>query len=1089
MQKNEIMDDKDKIFQKWKHLQNIILQEKLLIDALFKGKNNNYVDIKKLIYDLSETKYKINQIMFRKKRNNNFENSISKEKNNEIIESIEYLSEENELYKDIKNLLFFLRKNIDYVLKIIKKLYETKRINDDAELYSFIQFLLNNFYGGFPMKKSINKNLMVIIYKLFEYEICNMDYAISDSFINSNYLFDKFLEIFLLKDENIKYLETILNTLVCTIEKEIEDKTSVNLSLIEIKNNIINKNIYNIKENESISRFKRSLSENNLNIEEIDKTELIYYIWKNQEEFFNDLTKDNLIKRWKKKTNKDIRDIIIRKVINKNLYNNKENKDIFSNKRLVDVLNTNYFNNNFELLVNKYKANYLFIHQKIDSFLLELIGNINLIPNNIRYICKIIYLLISAKFPFLPKYLKNSFIGKFFFDKYIFPCLLFNNKLVFNNRIISTETKKCIGDIISLLSFVSNYELFDNYNNTEKALFNNYIIEIIPILDKFYNLCIDIRLPQYLEKLVNLKVKDIEKNKNIKYSRKKKVEKLDYINIKNNIFISELLKGRKSKKNSSIKSFLWKFEYICFSLQNILYILSLINKNKNIFLNLPKSDTFNDIFQSIINQKEKIQLLISKNMNKEKFYIIYEIKKENFTKFFRNTLQENINLFYKNSNNFKIQNLHHIKFCIKILLQEINLINISNSNKNFFLLLLYLSLVKKQYDLTNINKIKKIPLYWFGKYLIKQIKLLEDKYIIDDFEELYKELYEDELYNINRLNRYWDKIIIKNEENIKNLEKNIMELKSKLNYIQKSYYINQSEKIIYFQKIEAYIILNTKRKKNKNENMPNIKIEIDKTNNENEIKINTIEEFINIFSPNFLLSSEQKINPYNLLLSDITKGENKYKIDGIIFKYLSTIKKVIKSNYKDISKNDIDEILIIIKDYILESIYKLVFPKNPTDNDISFYNKTKELDWITKENFGIKDIELYQIYYPEKIMNKFEESKSLNEKIKYIKYIHKYINDIFKFNKGKDEEVGQDESTPFIQYLIIRCQPERIVSNINFIKYFLSEEELMGDKGFFISQIDSAIIFVLSINHTHLEMSEEEFNKKVQSSKIKNKLI
>ena len=206
MQKNEIMDDKDKIFQKWKQLQNIILQEKLLIDALFKGKNNNYVDIKKLIYDLSETKYKINQIMFRKKRNNIFENSISKEKNNEIIESIEYLSEENELYKDIKNLLFFLRKNIDYVLKIIKKLYETKRTNDDAELYSFIQFLLNNFYGGFPMKKSINKNLMVIIYKLFENEICNMDYAISDSFINSNYLFDKFLEIFLLKDEHIKYL-------------------------------------------------------------------------------------------------------------------------------------------------------------------------------------------------------------------------------------------------------------------------------------------------------------------------------------------------------------------------------------------------------------------------------------------------------------------------------------------------------------------------------------------------------------------------------------------------------------------------------------------------------------------------------------------------------------------------------------------------------------------------------------------------------------------------------------------------------------------------------------------------------------------
>ena len=44
----------------------------------------------------------------------------------------------------------------------------------------------------------------------------------------------------------------------------------------------------------------------------------------------------------------------------------------------------------------------------------------------------------------------------------------------------------------------------------------------------------------------------------------------------------------------------------------------------------------------------------------------------------------------------------------------------------------------------------------------------------------------------------------------------------------------------------------------------------------------------------------------------------------------------------------------------------------------------------------------------------------------------------------------------------------------------------MGDKGFFISQIDSAIIFVLSINHTTFNMSEEEFNKNVENSRIKN---
>ena len=85
----------------------------------------------------------------------------------------------------------------------------------------------------------------------------------------------------------------------------------------------------------------------------------------------------------------------------------------------------------------------------------------------------------------MPKYLKNAFIGKFFFDKYIYPNLLFENKLLFNNKIMKFQIKKCIGEIISISSFANNCELFDNYNNIEKTVFNNYLLEIIPILDKF----------------------------------------------------------------------------------------------------------------------------------------------------------------------------------------------------------------------------------------------------------------------------------------------------------------------------------------------------------------------------------------------------------------------------------------------------------------------------------------------------------------------------------------------------------------------------------------------------------------------------
>ena len=1066
------MDEKNK---KWKGLQNIILQEKYLLDALFKSRNNDYADIKTLIIDISEVKLKTRQL-----RN---KNDIDKNGDDiEYDEKIEFLNDDNKLNKDIIKFLFFMRNNIDYISELIKLINNEQIEKDKIEVDSLIELILDNLYNKFPEENSKNNHLMIIIYKLLEDEISKMDCAISDDFISSNYFLDKLLKEYLLKKEPIKYLEKLLCPLVNSIEKENEERNILSLSLIEIQNDINNKFISNIQENDiNLKRAKSlkvnttSILFNNLpNIKEVNKTELIYYIWKNQEQFFNDLTHDELLKRYKEENNDEIRNIIYKNALNRNIYHLNNKRSIFSNDKLIEVLCTKSFDQNLELIVKEYKSNYLFIHQKIDSFLLELLGNVNLIPINIRYICKIIYLLISAKFPTLPKYLKNAFIGKFFFDKYIFPNLLFENKLLFNNKIMKFQIKKCIGEIISILSFANNCELFDNYNNIEKTVFNNYLLEIIPILDKFYNLIMDVKLPDIIEELINFKIKNIQTNKTEKKSfRKKKVENINnIINYKNDLFISDIIKKKKTKRKFNLTS---KFKYICFSVRNLLYILSLIDKNKNKFENLPNKDIFNTIFQSLINKKQDIEILNSNNDKTEKFYLIYEKPKNYFIKLFRNTKRQNTNFFLKTKNNLNEMNLKHIKYCLKNILQEINIFDISyinNSDDN---------ICKKKNEI--------IPLNWYRKYLKDNIKLLDEKYLKNNKEELFNELYEDELYNINLLNEYWDLLIMKDKDKINAEDNNIKKLKSKLNYMENAYNINLAENIIFVQNIEVYMTLNICNKKNKNENIPPITIELNKENEENEIKIDKIEEFINLFSINSsLISNEQKFELYNLILSEIINGENNSTINQVLLKYLSLIRKHIKENIMNLTKERIKEILYIIKDYIIGAIYKSLFPKQPIEKDIIFYNRTLELDWVSQENFGIKNIELYQINYPENIMNKFERAKTIKEKINYIKLIFKYINNVSKFSTGKEDDLSQDEATPFLQYILIKCQPKRIISNINYIKNFLSEQDLMEEKGFFILQIDSAIEFILSMNHTHLDMNEEEFNENIKNSKIKNKI-
>ena len=310
------MEEKKNLNQNLKKLQKVILDEKYLLDALFKSKNNDYADIKTLISEISEVKLKIRQLLH---NNNDNEDKCDIE----YEEKIEFLSEDNKLNKDIQKFLFFLRNNIDYILELINLMNNEKE--EKININSFIEFISDNLYNKFPKENSKNTHLMLIIYKLFENDITKMDCAVSDEYISSNYFLDILLKEYLFKKESIKYLEKLLNPLVNSIEKENEERNILSLSLIDIKNDINNKIISNTQENKISSRRRKTMKENNIlinnfqNINEINKAELIYFVWKNNEQFFNDLTQDQLLKRFKEEKNEEIKNIIYRKALNKNM--------------------------------------------------------------------------------------------------------------------------------------------------------------------------------------------------------------------------------------------------------------------------------------------------------------------------------------------------------------------------------------------------------------------------------------------------------------------------------------------------------------------------------------------------------------------------------------------------------------------------------------------------------------------------------------------------------------------------------------------------------------------------------------------------
>ena len=69
-----------------------------------------------------------------------------------------------------------------------------------------------------------------------------------------------------------------------------------------------------------------------------------------------------------------------------------------------------------------------------------------------------------------------------------------------------------------------------------------------------------------------------------------------------------------------------------------------------------------------------------------------------------------------------------------------------------------------------------------------------------------------------------------------------------------------------------------------------------------------------------------------------------------------------------------------------------------------------------------------------------------------------------------------------MHFTIIKAQPQRFISQLNYIKCFRDLSK-GGKIAFLVTQLESAVAFIMSLDHTKLKMTKEEFDKNVNSNK------
>jgi len=1179
MDEKKKQKDVESVIQKWLKLQKAIKEEITLEDVIIRHQQNEFVQLKDYFKQYYINKLESRKVLEEIKRLQ--DNRTDKVREIIIERELEHVF--LDICEPIKNLLFLFRNNYDYIITLVSLISED---DEEEEISSLVELFCNQFYENILIPNPEQEELLLLVYKLLERDISPMNSASIDEFLNDETFLGKFISSFLKRQEFKVFLTTLLNPFIHDIENNNSDNY-IGMSLFAIKDYLKEKNKNEIEkliniENcedfddwgdmkkflfENIPKTSISFNKRNKNQNKIEEKQEIKNDNEEEEEEEDEEDEDfesdeenleEMVENCRQSINNDYekekenKDIEINNdyelMLNLDYLNNKVNSekkkvlknfysyeleqisrdpDIYSNTGLLEIMKENDFKENRKEIVKKYKDNFIFIKKKIDKLIQSLINKIDIIPYSVRCICKIISILLKQKFPSLFNYLRNSFIGKFIFEKCIFPVLSLENKNILEPRILSINTKNCLDEIICVLQNANKCLLF-NYNlDTEKTIFNHYLLEIIPLLNRFYEKLIDIELPKVLDNLVTKTKLNIEENigNKIHNFRKKKKNQQQTPDIKKSKIIpkeKEILYNYFQQHSDEILH----LQCICFSIDDILYILTLIGRNIQAFSGLPNFSFFERTYEFIQPSDYKLDKENSLNPDQNKFFIIFKDEKNSNLETLIKKKKKNTSTFISGDEDSDLI-FQRFKFCIKTVLKGLNLLNskdYAHLNMAYNTRKFFTALKHTLDDFGEFSEAKnKIPLKWYGQYLFNNRDGLEDKYKRDDYSNLYDEIYNEELGKLNELKSLSSVIITRDGMNIRCAEKILQKAKYDLYHINQAKEFVKIEKFVKEEEIEVCIqtpeIINNKEKENKKKKLnkstkkeDNNKLplfitddlncphkstkffEADKNDKKIPYHAYSITDFISKFSECPWKEGKEKsfVKPKNLVLEDIRGGKMNNKINESMQIYIDIIKKYIKNPKKniDLFNNEDDKCNLIaekIRDYLMSKLYDYIYPKEPLANDLVFYGQTKKLIWLKPEHLDIKKIYINQLNSAIMWIKRIDVVKSILEKLLCISNALNTMNNTIKFSSGKDEDAGQDELVPIFNYIIIKAQPQRMISNINYIRCFLSDKDNRGNFGFLLSQMESAINFILNINHKCLNITEDEFYKNMKIKKLANK--